>query len=187
MNNIKNHYSYSFRKSAINKNQYWDILHEGLFLQEAGKEDKIIPYNQIKLIRLSFKPILDKNNSYSCSIDSNSGTYDILSNSYKSIGKYVDKTAEYNEFIKNLIEQLKSRNPNVPVIKENNTRKSYLKPLALLAILLSLYQIIFYFPENKPLEFNLIIGLIILSISLYVLDEQGIKVNKDETTIEQNK
>jgi len=101
-------FTYSFRKSAIEKTQYLELTENDIICRQENRKDIRIPYKNVQSIRLLF---LANNryrpNSYSCKIDIGNSSFDIHSYKYEGFTDFKEQTAQYVPFVKELVRRIK--------------------------------------------------------------------------------
>lgn len=106
---------YTFRKSAFDNLQHWEIAEQGLMCTDMKtNQQNQLPYSFIQSIRLQFQPYRDfRHNNFRCRITTiNGNTIDILSTSYIGFAEFRDEAETYTPFVKALVKKTKSVNPN---------------------------------------------------------------------------
>lgn len=154
--------SYTFRKSAFENLQHWEIKEQGLLCTDTKtKQKNLIPYDFMQHIRLQFQPYRDfRHNNFRCRITTtNGGIIDILSTSYVAFADFSDEAETYTPFVRALIKKTKAINPNC-IIYLGQTSSAYNgnQALILIAIAFALL-LIFLFPlgQSRLLALLLII------------------------------
>lgn len=165
--------SYTFKKSAIEKIQHWELTNTGVSFKQEGKADALIPYQHISSIRVSYKPFRFRANNYSCIISAGTGKTEIFSTSYESFGKFSDLRATYTPFVKELVHNTRNANPFCQIAAGQSHIKYYGHILVTSSVIVMLLILFSFIPIVGGVAFTikmLLIGYYIVYIfkSFYV-------------------
>lgn len=136
--------SYTFRKSAIEKAQHWELTENGLSFKQEGKGDAFIPYQHLSSIRILYKPFRFRPNNYSCVITVGTSNAEIFSTSYESIAKFSDLDTTYTPFVKELVQKTSNTNP-LCKINAGQSVFTYTWHMALTVLVIVMLLILFSF------------------------------------------
>lgn len=154
--------SYTFRKSALDNLQRWDVTAQGLLCTDTKTEQQnLVHYSFIQSVRLQFQPYREfRHNNFRCRITTtNVGVIDILSTSYVDFAEFSDEAKTYTPFVKALVKQVKSVNPNC-VIYLGQAPAVFKGNLVLILVVVAFaFWLIFAIPigQNRVLALLLII------------------------------
>ncbi|TZF83604.1 hypothetical protein FW774_08990 [Pedobacter sp. BS3] len=145
--------SYIFRKSALEKTQYWELTDEGILCRQEGKTDALIPYQKVQSIRLSY---LANNryrlNNYCCKITAGQKTADILSSSYEGMATFNNQADTYIPFVKELVKRVKNTNPYCNLYAGQTPFVFYGNIAFTFVIVVILFLIFYYLPISGGLS-----------------------------------
>lgn len=136
---------YTFKKSAIEKIQHWELTDGGISFRQEGKADALVPYQHISSIKVSYKPFRFRPNNYSCIISAGAVKTEIFSTSYENFGKFSDLRATYTPFVKELVHNTRNANPFCQITAGQSHIKYYghlLLTSSVIAMLLILFSFI---------------------------------------------
>jgi len=168
--------NYTFKKSAIEKSQYWELTEQGIVRRQQGRNDMHIPYSKVQSIRLLF---LANNryrlNNYCCRITAGKTVLDIYSSSYEGVGKFGEQASTYVPFVKELVQKTKTAHPACRILTGQTAAVYYGNLLLTVIVVIGLMLIFQYLPISWGL--SLIIKLLLIGyLGFYIL--KSIKVNK---------
>lgn len=101
---------YSTRKSAFQKDVFWEINNLEIIRTTDGVQNRI-PFKKISSIRFFYHPARYRTNQYMCEIKGDNIKYKISSVSYESFANFKSKATDYNFFIEELYKEVKKGNP----------------------------------------------------------------------------
>jgi hypothetical protein len=170
--------NYTFRKSAIEKIQRWELTEQGLLRQQQDRRDVRLPYTKIQSIRLFYLPNNRyRLNNYCCKLSTGSKTtLDIYSCTYEGFATFGDQAEAYIPFVKELVQKVRSANPDCKILT-GQTAAAYYGNIVFAVVAVSFLFMLFYWLPVDYRNFYIIIKLIVIAyMGIYLA--KSIKVNK---------
>lgn len=155
--------SYTFKKSAFEKIQHWELTDNGLSFKQEGKTDALIPYQYISTIRMQYKPFRYRTYNYSCIISTGTSSVELFSTSYEGFADFSDLRETYTPFVKELVKTVQENNPNC-IIQVGQTSSVFFGTLALNIFLLFVLLGLVYF---IPIQGNMSIVIKLVLVGYY--------------------
>lgn len=169
---------YTYRKSALQKPQSWELSEQGIsYRQEKGTNIQI-SYSEIESLRLFYHPNNRyRLNNYCCKITlKNQTVYDIYSCTYKGMADFGDQAETYIPFVKELVQKAKSANPACE-IWTGHTPFTYYGNIVFVVVAVSFLFLLFsLIPAEYKSGFIFIKLIVIGFMGIYLA--KSIKVNK---------
>ncbi len=167
---------YSFRKSALEKPQYWQLTDECITMEQEGGRSVRIPYSWVKSIRLRY---LANNryrtNNYCCSITVPEGTLDIYSSSYKGFADFSNEAATYVPFVRELVQKVVAANPSCILYSGQKPAVYYGNIVFTIAMVAVLFMVFYYLPVS--MGFSIVVKLMLIGyLSIFLI--KSFRVNK---------
>lgn len=170
--------SYTFRKSASDKLQHWEITEQGLLCTDTDQKN-LVPYGFIQSIRLQFQPYRNfRHNNYRCRITTTNGkVIDILSTSYVGFADFTDEAETYVPFVKELVKTTKSENPN-SLIYLGQTTSVYNGNQALILIAIAFALVLIF---SFPIGQKRLLSLLLIIIGAWQYLRMSKNINQPQT------
>lgn len=169
--------SYSFRKSAFDKEKKYRLDEKSLMIDANGTVTHI-PYEDISLIRLSYMPDRMRSNNYQCNIESGKGNFSFLSSSYVSFANFKSDHAAYKTFVTELISRVSTANPEVSLLSGKPKTSYYLSVVVMIVLFVAVALLIYYLGDYMSsiswLKFILILLLIPMAFSYIMKNKPGV-------------
>lgn len=170
--------SYSFRRSALEKEKTFSLDENGLKLVDSNGLSIEIPYENISAIRLSFMPDRMRTNNYQCNIESSKGNFNYLSSSYVSFANFRSDHAAYKAFTLELIDKTSRANPTVALLS-GKPKTTYMLSIIVMiicfvAVALLIYYLGDYMSSISWVKFVLILLLIPMAFSYVMKNKPGV-------------
>lgn len=157
--------SYTFKKSAIEKIQHWELTDIGVLFRQKDKADTMVPYRHISNISMSYKPFRFRPNNYSCTISANTGKAEIFSTSYENFGNFSDLSTTYTPFVRELVQRTRNANPFCQ-ITAGQSHIQYYGHLLLTSSVIAMLLILFSF---IPIAGGVAFALKMMLIGYYII------------------
>ncbi len=167
---------YSFRKSVLEKTQYWELTDECILMKQEGGRDLQIPYSEVQNIRLRFLPNNRyRPNNYSCCIAAGQTATDIYSSSYEGIASFSNEAVTYVPFVKELVQKVKDANPLCPVYTGQKAFVYYSNVIFTAVMVIALFLLFHYLPVS--MGFGIIVKLLLIGY-LGIFLVRSLRVNR---------
>jgi hypothetical protein len=170
--------NYTFRKSAIEKPQHWELTEQGLLHAQQGRREILTPYAEIQNIRLLYLPNNRyRLNNYCCKITmANKTVHDINSCTYQSFATFGDQAETYIPFVKELVQKVKAANPGCKILA-GQTPFAYYGNIVFVVVAVTFVFLLFSWLPVDYGKFYIIIKLILIAyMGIYLA--KSIRVNK---------
>lgn len=169
--------NYTFRKSAIEKVQRWELAEQRIMGRFEDKYDLRLPYAAVNSIRLFYLPNNRyRLNNYCCKITVDQVEFDIHSCTYKSLATFGDQSEMYVRFVKELVQKVKAANPDCKILIGQTAKAYYGNLVFTVVAVLSLLFLFHYLPVDEGNFFVIIKLLLIGYLGVYLA--KSIRVNK---------
>lgn len=169
--------NYTFRKSVLEKPQFWELTEHGVAYKQESKNDILIPYDKVQSIRLLYLPNNRyRLNNYCCKITVNNRVFDINSCTYRSFATFDDQAETYVPFVKELVRKVKTANPNCILRTGQNPSTWYGNIIFVIIAALALFFLFHFFTAEFGKFFIVVKLLLIGYMAVYLA--KSIKVNK---------
>jgi pilus assembly protein TadC len=167
---------YSFRKSVIEKPQYWELTDQCILMKQEGGHDLQIPYSQVQSIRLRYLPNNRyRTNNYCCSIAFEQTALDIYSSSYEGIASFSNEAATYVPFVKELVQRAKAANPLCTVYTGQKPIVYYGNAVFTVVMVIALFLLFHYLPVSMGL--GIFVKLLLIGyLGIFLI--KSLRVNK---------
>lgn len=169
---------YTFRKSAVEKPQHWELSEQDVSRSQESRNDIRIPFTDVEKIRLFYLPNNRyRLNNYSCKITTkNKNVYDIYSCTYESFATFGDQGELYIPFVKELVQKIKAANPDCKIFTGQTPFTYYGNIVFVVVAVLFLFLLFSWLPVDYG-KFYIIIKLILI-VYMGIYLAKSIKVNK---------
>lgn len=170
--------NYTFRKSAIEKAQRWELSDQGLLRSQQGHHDILIPYTKIQKIRLFYHPNNRyRLNNYCCKIIiTNNIAFEINSCTYESFASFYAQSETYIPFVKELVQKVKAANKDCKMIVGHTAPTYYGNIVFVVVAVLILFLLFSWMPADYR-NFIIVIKLIVI-VYMGIYLAKSIRVNK---------
>jgi len=169
--------NYTFRKSVLEKPQFWELTEQGVACRQENKNDILFSYDKVQSIRLLYLPNNRyRLNNYCCKITVNDRVFNINSCTYRSFATFDDQAETYVPFVKELVRKVKTANPDCTLRTGQNPATWYGNIIFVIIAVLALFFLFNFFPAEFGKFFIVIKLLLIGYMAVYLA--KSIKVNK---------